>query len=46
MFILVRRHPDPLQIIPAILNSNPQAYKNTGKVRLIIVYMKVFITRF
>ncbi len=30
---LVRRHPNPIQIIPAILNSNPQAYKNTSKVK-------------
>ncbi|CAF4444995.1 unnamed protein product, partial [Rotaria sp. Silwood2] len=22
----IRRHPNPIQIIPAILNSNPQAY--------------------
>ncbi|CAF1318837.1 unnamed protein product, partial [Adineta ricciae] len=29
--IEIRRHPNPIQIIPAILNSNPQAYKNTGK---------------
>ncbi|UJR07568.1 hypothetical protein I4U23_011855 [Adineta vaga] len=27
----IRRHPNPMQIIPAILNSNPQAYKNTSK---------------
>jgi hypothetical protein len=33
LFILVRRHPNPMQIIPAILNSNPQAYKNTSKVK-------------
>jgi hypothetical protein len=31
-FVLVRRHPNPMQIIPAILNANPQAYKNTSKV--------------
>ncbi|CAF3344776.1 unnamed protein product [Rotaria socialis] len=27
----IRRHPNPIQIISAILTSNPQAYKNTSK---------------
>ena len=26
------RHPNPMQIIRAILNANPQAYRNTSKV--------------
>ena len=31
---LVRRHPNPWQLIPSILHSNPQAYKNTSKVTI------------
>ncbi len=38
---IVRRHPNPMQIIPAILNSNPQAYKNTSKVRSYFLVSKI-----
>ncbi|CAF3821252.1 unnamed protein product [Rotaria sp. Silwood1] len=35
----IRRHPNPIQIIPAILNSNPQAYKNTSKLISLSLYL-------
>ncbi|CAF3920050.1 unnamed protein product, partial [Rotaria sordida] len=36
----IRRHPNPIQIIPAILNSNPQAYKNTSKLISLSSYLQ------
>ncbi|CAF3360273.1 unnamed protein product [Rotaria sp. Silwood2] len=36
----IRRHPNPIQIISAILNSNPQAYKNTSKLISLSLYLQ------
>ncbi|CAF3570121.1 unnamed protein product, partial [Rotaria sp. Silwood2] len=36
----IRRHPNPIKIIPAILNSNPQAYKNTSKLISLSLYLQ------
>ncbi|CAF1046439.1 unnamed protein product [Adineta steineri] len=36
----IRRHPNPMQIIPAILNSNPQAYKNTSKLISLALHLQ------
>ncbi|CAF3911880.1 unnamed protein product [Rotaria sordida] len=36
----IRRHPNPIQIILAILNSNSQAYKNTSKLISLSLYLQ------